>query len=71
MNQKRQFGYENWLGLPRSVVLIVLVAIFAFLLTEHSAHVFGILPYLLLLACPLLHMFMHGSHSKHGASEDK
>lgn len=37
-----------------------------FLLTEHRAHVFGILPYLLLLACPLLHLFMHGKHGKHG-----
>jgi hypothetical protein len=35
-----------------------------FLLTEHRAHVFGILPYLLLLACPLLHLFMHRGHGK-------
>jgi hypothetical protein len=26
------------------------------------------LPFLLLLACPLLHMFMHGGHSGHGDS---
>ena len=30
-----------------------------FLLTEHRAHVFQYLPYVLLLACPLLHLF-HG-----------
>ncbi len=30
-----------------------------FLLTEHRAHFFSALPYLLLLACPLLHLF-HG-----------
>ncbi len=35
-----------------------------FLLTEHTAHVFGALPYLLLLACPLLH-FLHGGHGRH------
>ncbi len=36
-----------------------------FLLTEHLAHVVGALPYLLLLACPLMHVFMHGGHG-HG-----
>lgn len=39
------------------------IALF-FLLTEHRAHLFGILPYLLLLACPLMHLF-HG-HGHHG-----
>ena len=37
-----------------------------FLLTEHLAHVIGALPYLLLLACPLMHVFMHGGHGGHG-----
>jgi hypothetical protein len=36
-----------------------------FLFTEHRAHVLGILPYLLLLACPLMHLFMHHGHGKH------
>lgn len=36
-----------------------------FLLTEHRAHVISFLPYLLLLACPLMHMFMHGGHGGH------
>ncbi len=36
-----------------------------FLLTEHLAHVVGALPLLLLLACPLMHVFMHGSHGHH------
>lgn len=37
------------------------IALF-FLLTEHRAHFFGALPYLLLLACPLMHLFMHHAH---------
>jgi hypothetical protein len=41
------------------------VALF-FLLTEHTAHVLGALPYLLLLACPLMHLFHHGGHHHHG-----
>lgn len=57
------------------LVLLCFLAIAAFfLLTEHRAHLFGILPYLLLLACPLLHWLMHGGHGdnhEHGAGGDK
>jgi len=46
--------------------LIVFLAIAGFyLLTEHRAHLSGALPYLLLLLCPLLHLFMHRGHGKH------
>ena len=40
------------------------VALF-FLLTQHRAHFLGALPYLLLLTCPLMHLFMHHGHGKH------
>jgi peptidoglycan/LPS O-acetylase OafA/YrhL len=47
-----------------------LVALF-FLLTEHRAHLYGWLPYLLLAACPLMHLLHghggHGGHRRHGA----
>jgi hypothetical protein len=33
-----------------------------FLLTEHRAHLFGVLPWLLLFACPLMHVLMHRGH---------
>ena len=55
------------------LVLLGFVAIAAFfLLTEHRAHVFGVVPYLRLLACPLLHFFLHrgrghGGHQGHGS----
>jgi Protein of unknown function (DUF2933) len=42
-----------------------LVIASALLFTEHRAHVFGVLIWLLLLACPLMHMFMHGGHGGH------
>ncbi len=49
------------------MALVVFGAIAAyFLFTEHRAHVFGLLPYALLLACPLLHLFGHGGHGAHG-----
>ena len=48
----------------------LIVAAF-FLTTEHRAHLFGALPFLLLLACPLLHMFGHGGHGGHARSEER
>jgi hypothetical protein len=43
-----------------------LIAAF-FLITEHRAHVYEYLPLLLLLACPLMHLFHgHGGHGSHG-----
>lgn len=41
------------------------IALF-FLLGEHRIHALSWLPLLLLLACPLLHMTMHGGHGGHG-----
>ncbi len=45
-----------------------------FLWTEHRAHIASLmpfLPYLLLLACPLMHIFMHRGHSgPHGHHPD-
>lgn len=49
-----------WIG-------FALIAAF-FLWTEHRAHLLGALPFLLILACPLMHFFMHGSHGHHDGS---
>lgn len=49
-----------------AIGLIVIGAVAGyFLLTEHLAHVLGAVPFLLLLACPLMHVFMHHGH-RHG-----
>jgi Protein of unknown function (DUF2933) len=37
------------------------------LFTEHRGHVLGLLIWLPLLACPLMHLFMHHGHSGHGS----
>lgn len=62
-------------GLLRSkagIALLVFGAIAAFfLITEHQAHLWGWLPYLFLLACPLLHVFMHGGHGGHQHQEGR
>ena len=53
-----------WFRSRSGVVLLAFLAIAAFfVVTEHTAHALGALPYLLLLACPLLHFF-HGGHRR-------
>lgn len=48
------------------LTLLVAAAIGGFFLViEHRAHLMGALPYVLLLACPLMHVFMHRGHG-HG-----
>jgi hypothetical protein len=54
----RLFGIPLWLGLPFLGAMAAFV-----LLEEHRAHLLGAGVYLLLLACPLIHIFMHrGGH---------
>lgn len=50
-----------------AIALIGFLLIGGFLLvSEHRLHALGYLPFLLVLACPLLHVF-HGGHGSHGA----
>ncbi len=69
-NGTRGFFFSRW-----GVGFLVLMAIAGyFLWAEHQAHVklaIPYLPYLLLLACPLMHLFMHHGHDGHGARHDK
>jgi hypothetical protein len=53
MNTKFKFGLLVFLG----------IAAF-FLIMEHRAHVYGLLPYSFLLLCLVMHMFMHGGHDR-------
>ena len=54
------------------IVLIGFLLVAAFyLLTEHTAHAFGMLPYLLIFACPLMHLFMHHGHGSHHGKSGK
>lgn len=62
MNRKpRSF----WLTPTGWAALGLIGAVSYFLLVEHKHHFFGYLPFLILLLCPLMHVFMHGSHGKH------
>jgi len=56
-------GY-NWIS-----IAFLAVAAF-FLLSEHLAHLLGALPFLLLLACLLMHLFMHHGHEAHDGHDE-
>ena len=53
------------------VLIGFLIIAGALLFTERRAHVLGLLIWLPLLACPLLHIFMHGGHGHHGSRDQQ
>jgi hypothetical protein len=58
-------------GIKRTGVVCLYIATIAlalFLLVQHWFHVPQYLPYLLFLACPLMHLFMHRGHGSGLAS---
>lgn len=55
-----------WASRAFLVCLGFLAIALIFLWTEHRAHILGAAFWLLILACPLLHIFMHGGHGGHG-----
>lgn len=65
MPRQHEHTGNNQSGIRNLIPWIFLGIILFFLLSEHRAHFFGILPFLLLLACPLMHIFMHHGHGHH------
>ena len=64
-------GRPSFLASRANIVLLGFLAVAGyFLVTEHWAHIVPFLPWLLLLACPLMHVFMHGGHGGHGGGPD-
>jgi len=64
-------GYQSFWRSKAAMVMIGfgIVAAF-FLVSEHWAHLYGWLPFLFILACPLMHIFMHHGHGSHGDHGD-
>lgn len=46
------------------VLFLVIIAFFFFM--EHRAHLLAFLPFVLLLACPIIHLWMHRGHGDRG-----
>jgi uncharacterized membrane protein len=65
--ERRDAARSWWTSTTGIVTLGFLGVAGYFLITEHTAHVFGVLPWLLLAACPLMHLFMH--HGHHGGHD--
>lgn len=65
-----QRGTSFWKS-RTGIALCGFIAIAAVLLIlEHRAHFWQWLPFALLLACPLMHLFHgHGGHGGHGSSK--
>ncbi len=57
---------RNWSRINQWVLWIGLAAAVAWMFFRHNAHLGQLLPFLILLACPLMHLFGHGSHGSHG-----
>ena len=51
-------------------VSFLLAALGGYLLWTHTGHTLAALPYLLLLACPLMHLVHHG-HKHHGEADQR
>ncbi|OUM00436.1 DUF2933 domain-containing protein [Variovorax sp. JS1663] len=61
------FGGLNWSRINQWLLWLGLAAAVAWLFFGHSAHLLQIAPFLILLACPLMHVFGHGGgHGGHG-----
>lgn len=67
MKVKRSFWFSP-MGL---LAIALLIALGGFLLLEHRLHVYEWLPILVLLACPLMHVFMHRGHHKHKSNDQE
>ncbi|HEY0822924.1 MAG TPA: DUF2933 domain-containing protein [Ramlibacter sp.] len=58
------------LASPAGLALLAVAGVvLLYLVYDHRVHVLGLLPYLVLLACPLMHLFHHGRHG-HGHGRD-
>ncbi|TCZ61064.1 DUF2933 domain-containing protein [Roseicella aquatilis] len=69
MNDQVQVPWWRTRGGVAAIGFGLVVAFFV--LREHYEHALGLLPYLLLLACPLMHLLMphgHGGHRAHGGT---
>lgn len=64
MDQSRQAN-PNWSRINQWLLWIGLAAAVAWLFFRHNEHLMQLLPFLVVLACPLMHVFGHGSHGTH------
>ena len=65
-------GTRAWLRSPGGLLTLGLVAVaLVGLAALHPAVLAAVLPYALLLACPLMMLFMHGGHGGYGGHDQR
>lgn len=70
-NCKQHKGFLSYLLSWKGIILILALAGTSYyLLTAHLEHLAVALPYLFLLACPLMHIFGHGHGHSHADSKE-
>ncbi len=71
---KKQSSCPWWKSTKGIVALVALAVLGLYLIIVHQQHILGALPFLVILLCPLSHLFMHGkhhTHSKNGEDNDQ
>lgn len=59
-------AFTGFLGSKLGLAVTVVAAVLGvYLLATHTGHALAAVPYLLLLACPLMHIFGHHHRSRH------
>ncbi len=67
MKSTDMLSRQSLSGLSRNTKLALLSALAVaafFVLREHWSHALGLAPYLLLISCPLMHLFGHRHHGR-------
>lgn len=58
-----------WNRLHGLATLILMGAALYFIFVEHGNHILPYLPFMIILLCPLMHLFMHKNHHQHQDSD--
>lgn len=70
MSTEQASTLRSWIVSRSGWICLAFLGVVGFFLwEEHKAHILGIVPYLLLLLCPILHL-LHGGHGGHGGSHE-
>lgn len=64
---------QPWWKTPLGIGAVFFFALAAYaLIREHADHIGGAWIWLIFLACPLMHVFMHGRHHhRHGGQDER
>lgn len=62
--------HARWSRFHATAAIALTGMALVFLVTEHLDHLLEYFPLLILLLCPLMHLFMHKGHAAHHGNPD-